>query len=77
MRGGAGHPNRAALIRALVAQVKMPSLFTLNAAHRAFGSFHLGFPIQRYPDGKCPTLVASNNLNAAYRLAARPLSDRV
>jgi hypothetical protein len=54
--------------------MKLPSLFTLNGAHRPFGSLHFGFSIQRYPDGKGAKAVAPNDLNAADGLAAWPLS---
>jgi hypothetical protein len=55
--------------------VILPSLLALNADQCAIGSFHFGFSIQRYPDGKPAGLVASKDLNAADGFAARPLSD--
>jgi len=44
--------------------MKLLSLLSLNGADRAFGNFHIGVPVQRYPDGKPPKPVASNYLNA-------------
>jgi hypothetical protein len=51
----------------------LPSLFALNADHRAVGGFHVGFSIKCYPDGKIAGLVTPKDLNAGDGLAAWPL----
>jgi len=53
----------------------MSSLLTLDAIDRAIGDFLVGLPIQRPPDRKTARCVISNNLNAADRLAPRPLPN--
>src|ERR1700733_6748114 len=55
--------------------MKMPSLLALNADHRAIRGFFVGGPVQRHPDRKTRGCVVPNDLNAADRLAAGPLSN--
>jgi hypothetical protein len=68
-------PTEAALRWVLFDQMKLPSFLSLDASDRAIGRFHVGVSIQRYPDGKFPQLVISNNLNAGDGLTTRPLPD--
>jgi hypothetical protein len=50
-------------------------ILTLDAIDRAIGDFLVGLPVQRPPDRKPARCVISNNLNAANRLAPRPLPN--
>ena len=59
----------------LVIQMEMSSLLTLDAIDRAIGDFLVGLPVQCPPDRKTARCVISNNLNAANRLAPRPLPN--
>jgi hypothetical protein len=59
----------------LIIQMEMSSLLTLHAIDRAIGDFLVGLPVQRPPDRKPARCVFSNNLNAANRLAPRPLPN--
>jgi hypothetical protein len=59
----------------LIIQMEMSSLLTLDAIDRAVGDFLVGLPVQRPPDRKLARCVFSNNLNAANRLAPRPLPN--
>src|SRR5216117_2220664 len=59
----------------LIIQMEMSSLLTLDAIDRAIGDFLVGLPVQRPPDRKPARCVISNNLNAANRLAPRPLPN--
>src|SRR5258706_13973590 len=59
----------------LIIQMEMSSLLTLDAIDRAIGDFLVGLPVQRPPDRKPARCVISNNLNAADRLAPRPLPN--
>ena len=56
-------------------QMEMSSILTLDAIDRAIGDFLVGLPVQRPPDRKLARCVFSNNLNAANRLAPRPLPN--
>src|SRR5712664_1338370 len=51
------------------------SILTLDAIDRAIGDFLVGLPVQRPPDRKPARFVISNKLNAANRLAPRPLPN--
>jgi hypothetical protein len=44
--------------------MKLPSLFALNASHRAIGHPHIGGSIERYLHGKTLGPLTSNDLNA-------------
>ena len=59
----------------LIIQMEMSSLLALDAGDRAIGDFLVGLPVQRPPDRKTARCVISNNLNAANRLAPRPLPN--
>jgi hypothetical protein len=55
----------------------MPSFLALNAFHRSIGGFLIGAPVQSHPHRKTGPCVVSNDLDAANRLASRPLPNCV
>jgi hypothetical protein len=55
--------------------MEMPPLLTLDAIDRAIGNFLVGLSVQRHADGKAAGCSMSNDLNAGYGLAPRPLPD--
>jgi len=55
--------------------MKLPSLFALDARHRAIGRPHVGSSVQRYLDGKGRRPPTSKDLNAGDGLATGPLPN--
>ena len=55
--------------------MEMSSLLALDANDRAIGDFLVGLPIQRPPGRKTARCVIPNYVNAANRLAPRPLPN--
>ena len=56
-------------------QVKMSSLLTLDAGHRAIGDSLVCLSVQGDTDRKAGRAIVTNDLNAADGLAIRPLSN--
>jgi hypothetical protein len=56
-------------------QVKMPSLLALHASDRAISGFFVSLAVQRHADGEAARRVLTNDLDAAYRFASRPLAN--
>jgi hypothetical protein len=56
--------------------MEMSSLLALHAIDRAIGDFLVGLSVQRHPDRKTAArYLISNDVNSAYGLASRPLSN--
>jgi hypothetical protein len=55
--------------------MEMSSLLALHAIDRAIGDFLVGLSVQRHPDRKTARYLISNDVNSAYGLASRPLSN--
>jgi hypothetical protein len=63
-------------VRALFGQVKKASLLALHEGdRRAIGGFLVGLPVQSHADREAAGGVISNNLDATYRFASRPLAN--